>query len=439
MIGAVLAGVAAVSGLVQYYNAEKARKASKAELDKIEATFNAIKPPDYDLSIQDPPQYHMEMLSQPQFASPEASPKFNLNALKPEQFKLIGNMSPEIASYVAEAEPRLVTQTADMKTSREAQLRALRRLQEIGSSDSDPEYAQAVQNASRQAQGESQSRQASIMQDFARRGIAGSGLNLAAQMGGASQAMNRSAMVKQQAATDAYKNRLNALMSGAQLGSQIAQEDVNLQSRNADIINDFNQRMSRNHQDWQNNRASALNNAQQFNLGAAQGIDNMNTGAANNAMQQQQSRLDELTKYGANFAQNERERADRNAQQKYQNTDSQRRYLNELLGAQSNWKAGEREKLNKIRSQQYQDQMDIARGKAGIASQRSANDMSSAQDRNAAIQGVTNAATMYGMKRQDSLDRQNDNYNRANLETFRTTGNWMDDEDRDKYYASYGG
>lgn len=435
---AAIAGVSVLSGLAQYFSAEKARKASQAQLDKIEAIFNAIKPPNYDLSIEAPPQMHNELLQSPKFSDPQAAPQFNLQNLTPEQFKLIGKMSPEIAGYVAEANPTLLTKTADMQTGRKAQLSALQRMQDIGKGEFDPQYQEMVQKAARSAQGEAQSRNASIMQDFARRGAGGSGLNLAAQMSASSQAMDRNAQVNQNAASESYRNRLNALMSGAQLGSQIQQEDVGFQGRNADIINAFNDRVSRSRQAYENNRAGALNNAQQFNLGQEQDISNRNTNASNDFAMGNRQRMDDLTKYGANFAQSERERADRNSQQTYQNTDTQRRYLNSLLAEKASWQAGEREKLNRIKSQQFQDKLDVARGKSGIASQRMSADMSAAQDRNAMIQGLSNAATTGALAYQNSQDAKNQNYNNANMAYYRQEGDWMDRNARDRYYKSYG-
>lgn len=436
---AAIAGVSVLSGLAQYYTAEKARKASQAQLDKIEATFNAIKPPNYDLSIEAPPQMHDELLQSPKFSDPQAAPQFNLNALTPEQFKMIGKMSPEIAGYVAEANPTLLTKTSDMETGRKAQLSALQRMQEIGKGEFDPQYQEMVQKAARAAQGEAQSRNASIMQDFARRGAGGSGLNLAAQMAASSQGMDRNAQVNQNAASESYRNRLNALMSGAQLGSQIGQEDTSFQGRNADIINAFNDRVSRSRQAYENNRTAALNNAQQYNLGVEQDVSNRNVGAANEFARGNQQRMDELTKYGANFAQSERDRADRNAQQTFQNQDAQRRYLNSLLAEKASWQAGEREKLNKLRSQEFQDKLDIARGKSGIASQRIGADISAAQDRNAMIQGLSNAATTGAMAYQNSQDARNQNYNNANMEYYKREGDWMDKDARNRYYKSYGG
>lgn len=435
----IMAGASVLGGLAQYHSAEKGRKASKRQLDKIEAIFNAIKPPDYDLSITDPPQLHMEKLSLPEFSDPLFAPKFDLSKLSPEDIKMIGKMNPELPALIYEAEPTLIEKTKDMEEGREAQLRALRKLSQIGESDFDPEYQQRVQEAARQAQGQAQSRQASIMQDFARRGVAGSGLNLASQMGATASAMDRAAQVNQAAATDAYRNRLNALMSGAQLGSQIGTEDRDLQSRNAGIINAFNQRVSRQQQDYENARAAAMNNAQRYNIGVGQGIEAQNVSARNQAAMADQARIDALAKYGANFAQSEAARADRNAQQQYQNRFGQQQYQNTLAAGQAAWEAGEKDKQNALRRQQFQDQTAIAQGKSGIAGQQAAGEISAARDRNALIQGLTNTALMGGMASQQASNQGRTAFNTANNAYMARTGKFMDPDQKRSWEESYEG
>jgi hypothetical protein len=54
--GAAVAGGAQIlSSIAQYYQSEKNAKATSEKLEEIKALFNGIKPPDYDFSVQDPP------------------------------------------------------------------------------------------------------------------------------------------------------------------------------------------------------------------------------------------------------------------------------------------------------------------------------------------------------------------------------------------------
>lgn len=434
---AVMAGASLLGGLAQYHSAEKARKASSARLKQIEEMFNKIKPPDYDLEITDPPALHMEELSLPEFSDPMAAPKFDLSKLEPEELKVIGKFNPELPALVLEAEPQLIQKTKDMKMGRQAQLKALQRLQRIGEGEFDPEYQQQVQEAARSAQGEAQSRQASIMQDFARRGVTGAGMNLAAQLGSSASAMDRAAMANQQAATQAYKNRLNALMSGAQLGSQIRGEDVDLQARNTAAINAFNTRVSRQRQAYEDQKAQAMNQAQMYNLGVGQSVEQQNVGARNRAAEADRARLDALAKYGAGFAQSEKQRADRNAQQAFQNELAQQQYQNQLIAGQAAWTAGEREKQNQLKRQMYQDQLSKTQGAAGISGQQSAADISAAKDRGALIQGLTNVAMTGALASQQQAQQDKQAFNQANTAYMAQTGQFMDPEQKMAWQKSY--
>lgn len=434
---AVMAGASLLGGLAQYYSAEKARKASQARLNKIEEMFNKIKPPDYDLSITDPPALHQEKLALPQFSDPLQAPKFDLSKLDPEDLKVVGKFNPELPALVMEAEPELIKKTEGMKLGREAQLKALKRLQGIGEGEFDPEYQQQVQEAARAAQGEAQSRQASIMQDFARRGIAGSGMNLAAQIGASASSMDRAAQANQAAAAQAYRNRLNALMSGAQLGSQIRGEDIDLQARNTAAINAFNQRVSRQRQAYEDQRAQAMNQAQMYNLGVGQSVEQQNVAARNQAAMADRARLDALAKYGAGFAQQEAARADRNVQQQYANQVAQQQYANQMAAGQAAWKAGELEKQNKLKQQMYQDQMGRTQGAAGIAGQQSAADISAAKDRGALIQGLTNVAMTGALAANQQQQQDRQAFNQANTAFMTQTGQFMDPAQKEAWQKSY--
>jgi hypothetical protein len=434
-------GTMAVSGLVQLYNSERARGASKARLAQIEAMYNKIIPPDYDLRIQDPPQLHEETLKQPEFSGSMAAPKFNLEKLTPDQFKQVGQMVPEVAPLIKEVAPQTLQRTDDMNLGRDAQLNALRKFMDIGGGEFDPQYQEAVQRAARQSQTQAQSREESILQDFARRGQGGSGLSLAAQLGASRQAMDSGAMANLSAASEAYRNRLNALSQGAQLGGQISAQDLSMQERNADIINAFNQRMSQTAQAQANQRANVLNQAQQYNLGVSQDLANRNTSNANEFSLQNQQRLDNLAKYGYDVAAKERARLDDLNQQKYQNTVNERNYQNQMALSKYNINSGEIDRLNKLRQQMFENEMNKSNAKAGIGSQFNAMDIGAAQDRNAAIQGLSNIAGLYAQQSSANNRAQADRTRQADLANYQQTGNWMTDDQMDDYkkrQQSYG-
>lgn len=424
----MMAGAAALGGLVQLYNSEQARGAARDRLDEIERLYNSIKPPDYDLSITDPPKLHEEALRRPEFSSAVAAPKFNLEKLSPRELKLVGQMVPEVAPYIEEAAPQVLQKTQDMKTGREAQLAALKRLMSIGSGEFDPSLAQEQMAAQRRAEAEAEARSQSLLQDFARRGQGGSGLSFAAQMGGNAQAMDRLAQANMSAASDAYRNRLQALAQGAQLGSAIGAEDTSFQARNADIINAFNDRLSRNRQAWEQQRAAALNNAQQYNLGVAQGLSNQNVENQNRYDLTNQQRLDNLARYNYENQVSERNRADDLAKWGYAQDVADRNYANQLAMSKASWQAGEKDKRNSLLNRQYQDELSRAGLKAGVSMQQSNNDISAAQDRNAAIQGLANAGMVYAQGQQARGDAVNSQLARDDRANYEKSGQWMTDD-----------
>lgn len=268
MIGAFVA-VVAVNAIAQAYMANKQMGADKQRLKQIKAEYDAVKPPEIDTDIEtyiaEHPELKIDTGTMPSFEN-----------LRPEEYKVLQKYAPETFSFVQQQNPELVKRGAGGEEGLAAQRQALRKLMMTGSLEQDPELMQAMGEAQKQGQIGAQSRQQSLLQDFARRGQSGSGVQLAAQMGAGEDQMNRSAMQSQDAATQSYKNRLAQLMQGADLGGRMEQTDINLQGRNADIINQFNQMTSKQYQDYLAQRAGIANEAQKYNIGQAQNVANKN-------------------------------------------------------------------------------------------------------------------------------------------------------------------
>jgi hypothetical protein len=407
-IGMIAAGAMVVGGLVQLYNSEKARGASRDRLREIEKLYASITPPDYDLSISDPPNLHQERLQMPQFGSAEAQPKWDLKKLEPRELQLIEKFTPQIAPMVYEQNPTLIKKTENMKMGADAEKKALRRFMDIGEGDFDPVYQQRVKEARDRAQSEAQSRGASITQDFARRGIGGSGMELAAKMGASSQAMDRNAQMGMQAESQAYQNQLQALAQGASLGGQIQDRDIGLQSKNASIINDFNQRMSRRHQQWNQMRADQLNAADLRNIQEAQRIADQNTMSRNQYDQRHQSRMDDIAMKNYQTKIDEMNRQDALKKWQYGAEGQERAYQDQASILKSKWMQDEKRYGNTMKNQIYNDQLARAAGRAGTSAQMSNLQMQGTRDRNSAIQGLANMGMSYAMNQESNQQRQKD-------------------------------
>lgn len=407
-ITAVAVGGSLISGIVQYYNAEKARGAAADQLKKIEALFNSIKPPDYNVSIDAPPALHQEAIASPQFSASIQSPQYDMSKLSPEKLQVVGQYIPQLAPLIKEVAPTTIQNSKDMQTGRAAQLEALKKFTQVGEGGFDPEYAQKIQQASQSAQQQAQARQGALQDSYARRGIGGSGLELAAELGSNSQAMNGLASANQQAATDSYKNQLQALAQGAGIGSQIQSQDQSIQSQNASIINSFNQRMSQQQQDYEQNRANQQNQAQVQNLAAAQGVSNQNVANSNQFALSQQQRGDTIANAGHQAAVDAQKRQDALAQQSYQNQVGERNNQNSVATTLAQWNANQRASQNQLASQGYQDQLSKASGMAGNYQAQGHNILQSAADQNQALSGISGAiaqgALSYNNQKQNDAD-----------------------------------
>lgn len=400
-------GAAVIGGLVQAYNSEKARGASKEKLAEIERSYKALIPPDYDLSIQDPPELHAQAIQSPKFAAAVQSPNFDISAYTPEKLKEVGQLAPQLAPFIKEVTPTLIQQTETMKKGKDAQIQALDKLTKIGAGGFDPEYAQKVQQAQSGAQAQARAQQASLMDSMNRRGIGGSGLEMAAALQGNASAMNSSAQAQQQAATDAYHNQLNALSQGANIGAQLYSQDQSTQAQNANIINLFNQRMSAAQQNYEQNNANVLNQAAASNLANKQNIANQNVQNSNAAAMADRQRLDDLAKFGYTSAVQQQQIANQNAQTQYGNAVNERAYQNSIAQSLADWQNNQRLQNDARKQQMFNNEMAKTAGAAGVGQTQANSILQSAADRNQGISGITNAAvtgaTMY-QGQQNSAD-----------------------------------
>lgn len=332
-------GVAAAGAISQYLNSEEARKANQQEIAQLHRLLANLQ-----------------------------SPNFDQSQITPEQYQVVGKYVPQIAPHIQELNPTVVQKSPAMAQGEDAQRQALQKLQGIASSEQNPELAAMSQRSLQQAQAAAQSRQASLLENFHRRGSLDSGTQLAAQLSGSEGAMGRAADAGQSQAIEAYRQRLGALQGSAQLGGQIRNQDESTQARNAAIINSFNERMANNGQAYANYAAGTANNAQLHNQGLAQGAANANVGERNAA-------------------------AIRNQQ-----------YGNQLKQYQFN------NDLQKLGVNTGMSQMQMDQNRQG------------AQDRNAAIQGVTNAATAGAMSYQGGQSSEDARRHKEKLAFYNKTG-----------------
>lgn len=250
----------------EYINSRMTEIEVKKERDKVDGIIGAIKDPNFDY-----------------------------NKLSPQDYQLLQKYQPQVAAFVAEKAPTLVkADSAGALAGRAAQMQALEKYRQLGQTGEDSQSRIMRDQALQAAQSQNQGQQASIMDQFQRQGQGGSGNNLVAALLAQQGAGRNATMASQQAGTDAMQQRLQALKEGASLGGTVRGEDVNMEGQNANILNSYNQRFAANQNLFNQYAANTQNDAQRYNIGAAQQIANMNTGQQNQASNDYQNRYNAL-------------------------------------------------------------------------------------------------------------------------------------------------
>lgn len=212
----------------------------------------------------------------------------------------------------------------DFRT-RDAQMDALRELQEIGEVGLTPEERAQRAEMMRESAAQNQSQQNQILQSMAQRGNLDSGASLIAQLQANAQESADARRQSEQMTADVASRRRDAIMRAANLAGNIEQADFSRQARVADAqdaidrfnVQTSNQTQERNldrRQAYANQIAKLSNQEQQYNkqllqqdyqnrLARAQGqanlVGQMGQAKANQALQQGQAAAGQAAGMGA--------------------------------------------------------------------------------------------------------------------------------------------
>ncbi len=225
-------------------------------------------------------------------------PDFDFTKISPEDYKVLQKYEPEVADFVVEKNPTLVLSSKDGDFGRETQMDALSKYRNLSKTGEDAQSRLLTDSALRDSAIQDQGQRASIQDDMARRGMSGSGLDLASQLMAQQGSSQRGTLAAQQQAMNAYNTRLDALKNSENLGGQIRSDDLNLAAQNAAISNDYNQRYAQNQNNYNQYASGERNDAQRMNISAAQqaadqNVENRNASAKSyqdmvNSLKQQQ-------------------------------------------------------------------------------------------------------------------------------------------------------
>lgn len=190
----------------------------------------------------------------------------DLQNYTPEELKYLGDYSPEAAQYGQVSEdPRL----------KSAQMSALNKMAGLADSGLSAEDQLGFQKAREQGAQMARSGTEAALQNAKARGIGGSGLEFAMREQAGQGGAQRSQMGALETAAAAARQRALYNQAFGDMAGQVRGQDYNVNAKNTDIINQFNQANTQNR-----------NTAQLRNLDNRQGVVNQNVGNRNQAQLQ---------------------------------------------------------------------------------------------------------------------------------------------------------
>lgn len=201
-----------------------------------------------------------------------------------QNYQNAGNLSPEMMQALQMGQTAMGGIQTDPRLA-QAQMSALNQLSQTGQMGMTPAEAAALADANRTAQAQAQAKSGQITDLMARRGMGGSGAELASQLQNAQSAADRASQQSGQVAQNAQQNALAAIAQSGGLAGQIQGQQFGQQAeiaRAKDYINQFN---TMNAQNVQGQNVNASNQAALRNLLNQQNLMNQNTQLGN---QQQQ-------------------------------------------------------------------------------------------------------------------------------------------------------
>lgn len=205
-----------------------------------------------------------------------------------QQYQDAGQLTPDQESVINAAPSQAGQVKADPKmlAAQMQALNSLKQLSQTGMSATDKaRLNQIQQSAASQAEGQRQQ----VLQNFAQRGLGGSGNELLAQLQASQNAANQGNQQSLDVAGQAQNAALQALQGYGQQASGIEGQEYNQQAQAAnanDLTNRFN---TTNQLAQQQRNVASRNQAQASNLQNKQNLMNANTGQSNTALQQQKA------------------------------------------------------------------------------------------------------------------------------------------------------
>jgi hypothetical protein len=257
----IAVGTAAGQLLSSYYGGKKGQEASQAAMDE---------------AARQRAGAYGSILGMPDYLLPEYSPEL-------QQYDYLAGPTP--IDYVLPEEVTARTIAEDPAT-RQLQWDALQELSGRAEEGLSAQDRYNFMNLRRQADEAARGRELAVMEDLARRGMGGTGIEAAMRTQAGQAATDRLAQsMSQQAAANAQKRlqATQAVMTGA---GQLRGADIGKERTNADILNNMAWKNSERARMINNANIQALNELAKANVSEQRRIGAINTAQANQLAQQ---------------------------------------------------------------------------------------------------------------------------------------------------------
>lgn len=203
-----------------------------------------------------------------------------------EELKRVGLITPEEEFAIAQGQTNLANIQIEPRL-KQAQMNALARMQQVGEEGLTVTDRAAINLALSETNQAARGREEAIIQDMARKGMLGSGMELAARQASGQQAASEASRQGFDTAALSRERALQAIMQSGELAGQQRDQSFGEQAKVAeakDIRDRFN---IENRRDVQQRNVAARNMAQAANLAEDQRIADSNVGIRNLQEEQQ--------------------------------------------------------------------------------------------------------------------------------------------------------
>lgn len=198
--------------------------------------------------------------------------------------EMIGQFAPE-AVTAEQLGPSGMENVQVNPQLKEAQMSALRQLQEQGTNPLTDIEKASLNEARRQTAGDEQARQKLILQQMAERGAGGSGAELAARLASSQGSADRAAQESDRMKAMAQQRALDAIAQAGALGGQIRGQEFGEEAQKASAMDAIARFNAQNRQDVSSSNVAARNAAALREAEMRQQLENLR---ATNANAQQQ-------------------------------------------------------------------------------------------------------------------------------------------------------